>query len=175
ADVHGLALQPSKGQFLYQALTRTSAAERLLSIGSSLLNLVLLENPQVFELKQDVVLYAEHNRISFYTWGARQCCLPKGATSAWLLGSLPNLHCGNVLIFAEVLGPNSGTPEDADPAHRHAVRLTRVTPAEDPLGGSLTSPLSTVALTSIEWSQEDALPFSLCLSSLSGTEFFPNV
>lgn len=29
-------------------------------------------------------LYAAHNRIRFYAWGNRECCLPRGATSATL-------------------------------------------------------------------------------------------
>ena len=31
---------------------------------------------------------------------------------------------GDVLILEEVRGPHTGQPEDADPSHRHAVRLT---------------------------------------------------
>src|SRR6266516_3426521 len=37
-----------------------------------------------------------------------------------------HLKVGDVLIFEEVLGPKTGNPADADPAHRHVVRLTRV-------------------------------------------------
>lgn len=44
-----------------------------------------------------------------------------------------NLKAGDVLIFEEVIGPGTGNPSDADPRHRQAVRLTRVTPAIDPL------------------------------------------
>jgi predicted phage baseplate assembly protein len=29
--------------------------------------------------------YQAHNRIAFYTWGDRECCLPRGATSATLV------------------------------------------------------------------------------------------
>ncbi len=42
---------------------------------------------------------------------------------------------GDVLIFEEMLGPRSGLPADADPKHRHAVRVTDVRAAEDPLYG----------------------------------------
>ncbi len=68
------------------------------------------------------------------------------------------LKPGDVLIFQEVLGPDTGAAADADPSHRHAVRLTRVEPDVDPLTGD--------ALVNIEWAKADALPFSLCLSSL---------
>ncbi len=67
-----------------------------------------------------------------------------------------HLQPGDVLIFEEVLGPATGNPADADPAHRHAVRLTKVTRSVDGLLGRL--------VLEIEWAPEDALPFSLCLS-----------
>lgn len=31
-----------------------------------------------------IQLYRDHNQISFYTWGDRECCLPRGSTSATL-------------------------------------------------------------------------------------------
>ena len=110
-----------------------------------------------FIAMQDITLYVDHNRIHFYTWGASDCCLPKGATAATLSGSLPNLAPGDVLIFEEVLGPLSGEPEDADPNRRCAVRLDTVTPDRDPLTGS--------QLTEISWGTADALPFPVCVSS----------
>jgi len=42
-----------------------------------------------------------------------------------------NLHVGDVLIFEEVIGPGTGNSADADPKHRQAVRLTKVTAAVD--------------------------------------------
>jgi hypothetical protein len=70
---------------------------------------------------------------------------------------LLTLQAGDVLIFEEVLGPTTNNAADADPRHRHAVRLTKVTPNVDPLFG--------VAVLEIEWALEDALPFPLCLSA----------
>jgi hypothetical protein len=67
------------------------------------------------------------------------------------------LQAGDVLIFEEVLGPTTNNPADADPRHRHAVRLVKVTPNVDPVLG--------VAVLEIEWALEDALPFPLCLST----------
>ncbi len=66
------------------------------------------------------------------------------------------LAVGDLLIFEEVLGPQTGNPGDADPAHRHAVRLTVVQASVDPLDGT---PLLEVA-----WDPCDVLPFDLCLS-----------
>lgn len=72
----------------------------------------------------------------------------------------PGLHLqpGDVLIFEEVIGPETGHPGDADPSHRHAVRLTRVEAGVDPVDGQ--------PVVEIGWSREDALPFPLCISSL---------
>ena len=85
-----------------------------------------VERRQVFEPMQDALLYPEHNQMNFYTWGDVDCCLPAGATEATLNGSYPNLQPGDVLIFQEVLGPQTGNAADADLRHRCAVRLTQV-------------------------------------------------
>lgn len=69
---------------------------------------------------------------------------------------LLHLQVGDVLIFEEVRGAATGNPADADPAHRHAVRLTGVTANADPVNGQ--------AVVEIEWAAADALPFALCLS-----------
>lgn len=137
---------------------------------------------EVFEpiTSQPIELYAAHNEICFYTWGNRECCLPKGATCATLkdgfdlappklMGAATppapmaerklHLHVGDVLIFEEIIGPKTGHSADADLAHRHAVRLTNVTPGED----TLYNP--PVPILEIEWTFEDALPFPVCLSA----------
>lgn len=66
------------------------------------------------------------------------------------------LKPGDLLIFEEVLGPATGNPADANPLHRHAVRLTAVEELIDPLDGTL--------LLQVSWDHCDALPFDLCLS-----------
>jgi len=45
---------------------------------------------EVFEPlgEQDVRLWVGNNRLRFHTWGGRECCLRKGATSATLRGEL---------------------------------------------------------------------------------------
>lgn len=150
---------------------------------------------EVFEpvTKDAIRLYAKHHEIHFYTWGDHECCLPRGTTTATLIGRwieppLPekphecdpvhegldgplfkqtatatgdalHLKPGDVLIFEEVIGPKTGNPSDADPKHRHAVRLTAVRHGYDPLHPEL-------AITEITWAGEDALPFPLCLSAM---------
>jgi hypothetical protein len=67
------------------------------------------------------------------------------------------LAVGDVLILEEVIGPRTGLPADADPARRHAVCLTAVKPAIDPVTG--------VPIVEVTWAAADALPFPLCISS----------
>lgn len=72
------------------------------------------------------------------------------------------LKVGDILIFEEILGPKTGKESDADPSHRQAVRLTKVTLGTDPLYGP--KPYGT-PIVEIEWASEDALRFPLCISS----------
>ena len=85
-----------------------------LAVGSGNEEAALVAGVQVFEPMQDALLFLEHNQMSFYTWGDANCCLPAGATEATLNGTFPNLQPGDVLIFQEVLGPQTGNPADAD-------------------------------------------------------------
>jgi hypothetical protein len=134
--------------------------------------------PLMIDGSAKITLAAAHNEIHFYTWGERECCLRKGATKATFIDSWGpasttakesktralRLQPGDVLIFEEVLGPGTGLPADADPARRHAVRLTSVIPGEDPV--LLTNNLPT-PYVSVEWCADDALPFPMCLSTVS--------
>ncbi len=124
-------------------------------------------------------LFAAHNEIEFYTWSNDRCCLPKGATSATLKDDGPHgrllLRAGDILIFEEVIGPQTGVEADANPAHRHAVRLSRVSPEAELVrnddnvvigrtpGLLSVDPVIGQAVVEIEWSKVDALPFPVCL------------
>jgi uncharacterized phage protein gp47/JayE len=133
----------------------------------------------VFEtLEERRALFQAHDRLPFYTWSDERCCLVKGATAATLAGHFPDLQPGEVLLFEEVLGPHTGRPGDADPRHRHAVRLTEVTAFDGSLN-PLTDPLperrddgteEIRQITEIRWAEEDALPFPLCLSCVTDEE-----
>lgn len=127
-------------------------------------NVIQSREVQFFESMHDAKLRASHNEISFYTWGEEQCCLPRGATKATLKdkGRILALEKGDVLIIEEVLGPNSGLPWDADPAHRQAVRLTKVSQSVDKLYGE--------EIVEVEWGQGDTLTFPLTLSATISNE-----
>jgi hypothetical protein len=117
----------------------------------------------VFETIEPTTPLQARNAIRFHTWGDPRCCLPRGATAATVVddaGSPLGLAEGDVLILEELRG-SSGRPVDADPAHRHAVRLSEPPiPVTDPLDGS--------RLLAIRWHSEDALPFPLRVGGSAG-------
>ena len=120
--------------------------------------------PVVFEPLDNVQLRARHNTIEFYTWSDDECCLAAGATQATLFsvesssGTAPiTVAVGDWLVFEETVSPTTGVAVDANPAHRHTVRLTSVTPTTDSLTGDV--------VVDIAWHDDDALPFALCVSA----------
>ncbi|WP_129793259.1 putative baseplate assembly protein [Sphingosinicella sp. CPCC 101087] len=124
----------------------------------------------VFEAMEAVeALFAAHGRMPFYGWSDSRCMLPAGSTRATLAGHFPDLRVGEVLIFEEVVGPRTGNEADADPAKRHPVRLVSV----DALDGAAprTDPVTGAPVTEIEWRAEDALPFALCISTVTDEAF----
>lgn len=134
------------------------------------LNGVSPDKYEVFEpvASDAIALIAAHSRMLFYTWGDRECCLPRGATSATLIdsstgnGRALQLAPGDVILLEEVIGPHTGLAADADPARRQAVRLTKVTPVTDTLyAGADGNP---TPLVEIHWARADALNFTFCLS-----------
>ena len=150
-------------------LTRVPNTPERIAPSSDQLRDALANGALVFETVEDTLLYQDHGRISFYSWGERECCLPKGATRATLNGHYPNLKAGDVLVFAEELGPRTGFTADANRAHRWAVRLTDVRLDSDPSGG-LFLPIpnnNPLDVTEIRWTEDDALPFPLCLSTIT--------
>ncbi len=162
-------------------LTRLPAAPRVRP--EELEDILRDHRPEIFEPLHDAWLCPAHNEIRFYTWGQARCCLPKGATRATLRDDLDRrlrLRVGDVLIFEERLGPRTGRPQDADPAHRQAVRLTAVHPeaALQVVDGVATrvaaaaefDPLTDTPVVEIAWAAEDALAFPLCVSALTDEE-----
>ncbi len=138
--------------------------------------------------KTTIKLHEVHNLIHIYTWGDKECCIPRGATRTTLLdepqennkydpdlcgGPPPHKHydgCGcppppppPEPPHANILRLEPGDfllfeEPGGDRTHRHVVRLTKVTPCCDPLLGN--------RVLEVEWSREDALPFALCVSAV---------
>ncbi|MFI6007765.1 putative baseplate assembly protein [Streptomyces sp. NPDC051243] len=120
-------------------------------------------------------LRVAHNAIRLWTWGGEVCTLPKGATCATLRDEWVDpetcrerrldLRPGDLLILEEVRGPRTGTPGDADPSHRQAVRLTSVNPAVDRIEDQ--------PVLEVTWAAGDALRFPLCLTTRGGRDCLP--
>jgi hypothetical protein len=181
-NAHAITVDKGVGGKTTKLLTTVPDLPPSINIDSSEYSTALVAQPVIFELMTGATLYEAHNELHFYTWGARECCLSKGATHATLRGSYDNLKAGDVLIFAEVKGPNSGKETDADSTHKCAVKLTRVSskdlvgdPLQDPIGGLFPEETGPVPITEIQWHDDDALPFPFCLSTLSGNEHFSDV
>jgi len=177
-----IAANPDDAIFLDRTLTRfytyAPGMPSSLAVGAGNEEAALSSGVQVFQPMQDALLYQAHNQLFFYTWGDTECCLPQGALEATLKGSYRNLRPGDVLLFQEIVGPQTGNSADADLRHRCAVRLTQVAtqnangrPLVDPLFDQTGNPISNPAtqnptpVTEIQWSQDDALPFPICISS----------
>lgn len=149
-----------------QLLTRVTQLGPLVPPGTPTFRQAMAAGPTVFETMHDAVLDSGRNDLHLYTWGDQGCTLPAGSVAATLLGH-PPLAPGDVVVLVERIGPRTGNEADADPEHRHAVRLVEVGPTDDPLGGQFATPVTAepVLVTRIAWAAEDALPFDLCVSS----------
>ena len=122
----------------------------------------LTASPGIYETMAPVALWSWRNQIDFHTWSDAECRLARGATACTLIdtgGGGGPLRPGDLLLLAETRSPVTGDPADADPARRHLVRLTAVTPVVDVLAAA------GVVLVTVSWSAADALPFDLILSS----------
>lgn len=109
----------------------------------------------VFHTLHPVTPLTARNTIDIYTWGQQRCCLPRGATSATLVGTAAalGLRQGDVLVLEEVHG--AGLDEPPDVTHRWPVRL-----ATDPVDGY--DPVTSTRVVEATWYDDDRLPFALC-------------
>lgn len=159
-------------------VVRVDPADPAIPIGTKFTTLIrgqqigIADDPQVYEqadmlfeaMESVQSLYADLNELRLYSWSDQRCCLLQGAISATLAGHHSQLKPGMILLFEEVIGPETGSPSDADPTKRHVVRLDRVVVTATG-GAPLTDPVTNQLITDITWHQDDALPFPLCLSA----------
>lgn len=148
-------------------LTQVDGVPAVVAPGGALVRDALAAGAEAFETVDAALVDPDLDVLDFWTWGDSGCCLPRGATSATLVGDHPTLKAGDVLVLAEVVSPTTGKEGDADPAKRAAVRLTHVVPSKDPAGGAFDTPPTNaeVAVTEIAWDVADALGFALCIST----------
>jgi predicted phage baseplate assembly protein len=160
------------------------------------LNRMLLEDayPAEFVRSDEIYLYAAHSEIHFYTWGDRECCLPRGTTTATLKdddkaarASRPAAQnsqtTGNAPAAKAPAAPSQPNSESKGPLH---LQVGDILIFEEILGPKTLNPVDAdpthrqaVRLTrversvddvydqpivEIEWAAEDALQFPLCLS-----------
>jgi hypothetical protein len=76
------------------------------------------------------------------------------------------LKAGDVLILEEIVSPTTHKQADKNTSHRHAVRLSKVTPNFDELFG--------VPVLDIFWDPQDAIPFPLCIEVENQTNISSN-
>ena len=109
----------------------------------------------VFHTLHPVTPLAARNAIDIYTWGQQHCCLPRGATSATLVGTVTGLGLaqGDVLVLEEVHGAGLEVPPDK--THRWPVRLS-ADPVDD------YDPVTGLHVVEVTWYDDDRLPFPLC-------------
>lgn len=187
-DVAGNGEVPRGTQLLtrVERALRGQAAPPATQVAAALLDYdsdTALREVTVFETTAVLNAKAINNEMRIHAWGNGECCLPRGATGAYLYAVqpgtqqavLPQLSPGDFLSLEEVLGPRTGLPADADPAHRQVVQLVTVQATTDPvfraplLNGRL-QPVTNVAqpalpLAQVTWRMSDALTFPLCLTT----------
>jgi hypothetical protein len=151
-----------------------------------------LRDARVFETVSALRTDPTTNHIRIHAWGNGDCCLPAGTTTIHCyhvpgdglppgagpvdpVAALPDIRVGDLLLIEEVVSPDTGSSDDADPDHRQVVRVERVVGATSPivdpmfdakLVGGVLRPFATAALPLLEvsWSRVDALRFPLCVS-----------
>ncbi|MBS0291536.1 MAG: putative baseplate assembly protein [Proteobacteria bacterium] len=155
-------------------LTQSPGVGRRLASRQQAADLVMA-GAQAFELLTPITLYSAHNDLHFYTWSDEACCLPAGATRAFLRDSVAQrlrLRAGDLLLLESRAGTSNGLPQDADPLQRHVVRLTYVDPQADasrqPSPTARLDPVTLQPIVEVQWAAGDALPFDLCLSKVIG-------
>ncbi|MFT3718305.1 putative baseplate assembly protein [Pseudorhodoferax sp.] len=154
-------------------LTRAAGVDTRLASREQARALVAAAGAQPFELLSPLLLYSAHNTLRLYTWSDEACCLPRGATRAFLRDDEARrlrLRPGDLLLLESRAGSTTGLAQDADPRQRAVVRLTHVDPAADaqraPSPLPRRDPVTQAAIVEVAWAAEDALPFDLCLSKV---------
>ena len=148
----------------------------------SLLSDPALDGVVVFETVAAAALDPANDAIFIHSWGNEECCLPGGATEAFLFAlradgktaTLPVLQQGDYLLIEEVLGPQTGLAADADTSRRQVVMLDQAPAATS--DGVFSNQLDNGALQAwsagdqplpllrVHWQKADQLAQPFCLS-----------
>ena len=167
------ACEPGTGLDGTLLLTRASGMLARLGSPDSAQDLIAA-GAQPFELLTPITLFSAHNRIAFHTWSDEACCLPRGATRAFLRDDAANrlrLRAGDLLLLESRASTTTGLAVDADALQRCVVRLTHVDPEASPtraVPAPRSDPVTEQLFVEVHWHADDALPFDLCLSKVIG-------
>ena len=123
---------------------------------------------EVFEPVHDLQLDYRLNKLFFYTWGQDKCHLKKGAVMATIDGHVTGLP-GKILVIQEDVNPYTFNQADAAISKRHAILVESIEHIFDVIGENPNSPGDPNGrpVTRITWNEEDAIPFSVCLSTVN--------
>src|SRR5262245_30972920 len=119
----------------------------------------------VFETLAGATLDPRHNEMRLFTWGNENCCLPREAGSAVLIGRFDGLKAGDYLLFED------------DRGHRDIVRL--VDDAQVVTAGAIASPplasppVAVGPLTLVRWSDATPLHYEYCLGQAATSPLTP--
>ena len=120
----------------------------------------------IFETVADTSVAEQLNRIDLHTWGLEDCCLPRGARRIDLVGRLAHT---STLTAAWRLRPGSvpALRGGAGPGHRADGRRQPRAPADRAAHGRGDAARRPAGrrLTRVEWGEQDALQFPLCVSA----------
>ncbi|KQP12269.1 putative baseplate assembly protein [Pseudorhodoferax sp. Leaf267] len=167
------ACDPATGLDGTLLLTRASGVPTRLGSPETAQDLIAA-GAQPFELLAPVTLFSAHNRIGLHTWSDEACCLPRGATRAFLRDDATSrlrLRVGDLLLLESRASTTTGLAQDADAQQRWVVRLTRVDPEASPtraVPAPRSDPVTEALFVEVHWHADDALPFDLCLSKVIG-------
>lgn len=139
-----------------------------------------LQGAVVFETARALRANPLENRMLVHTWGEEECCLPRGATEAFVYarrggGAVrPSIEPGDHVLLEEVTGVRADARDRPDPSGRAVVTVLEAEGATDPLyradlnGDELQLRESVddepLPLRRIRWGDADALQRPLCLS-----------
>jgi hypothetical protein len=146
---------------------------------------------EVFEpvLRAEIAIWQAHNAMYFHTWGDRECCIARGATSATLLEPTPPAEPapkrGRRRSRKDTYEQEAEPPPTARSLH---LRAGDVLIFEEVLGAKTgdpadadpqrrhavmltrveedVDPVTGDSILQIEWGADDALPFALCISAI---------
>lgn len=129
----------------------------------------------VYRTLETIRAHLALNRLDIYDWNLADFVLPAGSTSAVLTLDpqapddlmAEDLWVGRVLIFEQAAILAGGRTEPANPALRHAVRVSGV--EFDPRLAVSSGATRAILVT---WSEEDALPFEFQVNRQSAGRSF---